>query len=84
MKTKDVMAHFGNNQKNVCRLLGLSPAWVNHWGEIVPEVCAWRLDHITRGKLKIDPALYDRLGGRKPMPYAVVRRMARTGGRIRL
>ena len=38
--------------------LGISQAAVSRWGEIIPEKQALRLERITEGALKYDPALY--------------------------
>jgi hypothetical protein len=43
----------------------------------MPEICALRLQHVTRGRLRIDAALYDRLYNRHPVPYADVRKSIR-------
>lgn len=43
-------------------------------GVYVPEICAMRLHNITRGRLKFEPELYDRLYKRKLVPYAHVRK----------
>jgi hypothetical protein len=84
MRQRDVFEHFGGVQANVCKVLGLGRATVSAWqnqrvgtsrkGEYVPEICAWRLHHITGGRLPMDPALYDRLYKRKLVPYADVRK----------
>jgi hypothetical protein len=84
MKTERVFRHFGGVQANVCRVLGLGRATVNAWqklrigsappGLYVPEICAWRLHYVTRGRLPINPKLYDRLYNRKPIPYETVRK----------
>lgn len=60
-----VLALYGDNQSAVARALKISRASVNAWGEIIPETQAYRLERITRGKLKVDSAEYDRRRSRK-------------------
>jgi transcriptional repressor of cell division inhibition gene dicB len=72
MKTKAVLAFFDGNQRQISRVLGITPPSVCEWGDVVPEVHAYRLERITGGKLKADHALYDRLHKRNPWPLDVV------------
>jgi DNA-binding transcriptional regulator YdaS (Cro superfamily) len=64
MRKEDVITYFGNPTK-VAEALGISPAAVYQWGELIPESRAARLERITCGEeqndiiLKYDPALYD-------------------------
>ncbi len=61
MYKSDVIAHFGNTVK-VTAVLGLrSSGTVSQWGEIIPEKQALRLERITGGTLKYDPALYKKV-----------------------
>ena len=57
MLKKDVIAHFGKAIE-VCRALGLTSGSVSQWGDVIPEKQAMRLDRMTAGKLKYDPAFY--------------------------
>ena len=92
MEVEEVLAHFGS-QANICRVLDLGRATVNAWqklrigsapkGKYVPEICAWRLQHYSRGKLKCDPELYDRLYNRHPVPYRDVRKTIQSKSRHR-
>ena len=69
MKTADVIRYFGGTQRDVAKVLGLTPGAVHAWPEIVPEFPALRLHLMTDGKLAYSAALYDRLHQRKPIPY---------------
>ena len=58
MRKKDVIKHF-HTAVNVTKALGLhSSGTVSMWSEIIPEKQALRLERITDGVLKYDPALY--------------------------
>lgn len=57
MYKRDVIAHF-HKANEVCKALGLTSGSVSQWGKVIPEKQALRLDRITAGKLKYDPALY--------------------------
>lgn len=59
-----VLAFYGDNQSAVARALKITRASVNGWPELVPEASAYRLERITRGKLKVVPDLYDQAKGR--------------------
>jgi len=60
MLKKDVIDHFGKSI-NVCNALSLTSGAVSQWGEIIPEKQAMKLDRITKGKLKYDPAAYEKV-----------------------
>jgi len=60
MRKSDVLSHFGGNQSEVARVLGITRASVNGWPDLIPEAQAYRLERLTRGKLKADVAEYDR------------------------
>ena len=36
----------------------INPQAINHWGPVVPELHARRMDEITGGKLKFDKSFY--------------------------
>ncbi len=57
MKKISVVAHF-ESITQLAKSLGISQAAVSRWGEIIPEKQALRLERITDGALKYDPALY--------------------------
>jgi hypothetical protein len=58
MLTADVFAHFGGNQSEVARALGLTRSSVNGWGKLVPPLQAARIHALTNGTLIFDPADY--------------------------
>lgn len=53
-----VLEFFKNNGAAVARAVGVTRSAVSQWRDIVPEAMAYRLQAATRGKLKVDPALY--------------------------
>lgn len=57
MKKVTVIKYF-NNPTGVANKLGMTVGAVSQWGELIPEKQALKLDRITNGKLKYDPAFY--------------------------
>ena len=57
MRTSDVLAFYGT-QTAVAKALGITKSAVNQWKDLVPEGKAYRLQEMTRGKLKVDRAAY--------------------------
>lgn len=57
MKKDDVLDHFGTLEK-VAVALGISVSAVSQWGDVIPEKNAYRLQEITKGKLKVQHSLY--------------------------
>ena len=58
MRKADVLSHF-KKQTRIARVLGLTKSAVSQWGEVIPEGMAYKLEVITRGKLRVDPSLYE-------------------------
>lgn len=52
-----VLNHF-KNPKKIADALGISPAAVSQWGDVIPEKNAYKLQAITNGELKVDTKLY--------------------------
>lgn len=57
MRKSDVIAFF-KTQTAVANALGVTKSAVNQWGPLVPEGKAYRLQELTRGKLKVDRDAY--------------------------
>ncbi|MHA7847267.1 Cro/CI family transcriptional regulator [Serratia sp. D1N4] len=53
----DAIKYFGNLTK-LAEAAGVKLPSASAWGEIIPERRAARLERITNGALKYDPALY--------------------------
>lgn len=51
--------HFGS-QAAIAAVLGVSSAAVSKWVEVVPELQAYKLQVITRNKLRVDPSVYEK------------------------
>lgn len=54
-----VISHF-DNVSETARAISVSQAAVSKWGAIIPEKQAFRIERITRGKLKYDASLYEK------------------------
>lgn len=59
MKKENVIKFFGS-QAEVARTLGIKPPSISDWKEVIPEGSAYKLQALTKGKLKVNPALYKR------------------------
>lgn len=57
MLKKIVVDYFGNQLKTA-KALNLSRGYVSQWGDVIPEMQALRIEKLTNGALKYDPALY--------------------------
>ncbi len=53
MKTKTAIEHFGT-QVSLAKALGITKGAIQFWGEYVPEGRAYQIQHITKGKLKVE------------------------------
>jgi transcriptional regulator with XRE-family HTH domain len=60
MKKDDVIRHFGGTQVKVAEALGITKSAVSQWPETVPEGIAYKLQVITGGMLRVDPAVYEK------------------------
>lgn len=59
MRKITVISHFDDVTK-AAKAIGVSQAAVSKWGKIIPERQAFRIERITNGELKYDPALYEK------------------------
>lgn len=57
MRTAIAIKHYGS-QAALARALNITRSAVSQWGPIVPEGAAYKLQSLTDGKLKVDPAVY--------------------------
>lgn len=57
MRKKDAVSHYGTQEK-VALALGIRRQAVQGWGDVVPLGRAYQLQVLSRGKLRVDPALY--------------------------
>ena len=66
MKTEAAVTFFSAGQdtrgakSKITKLLGLSSGAISQWGEVVPEGQAYKLESLTKGRLKVDPTLYQK------------------------
>ena len=65
MYKKDAIEHYGGlnhgGQARLAEVLDITPGSVSQWGDLVPEKQALKLEKLTKGKLKYDPALYTKV-----------------------
>jgi hypothetical protein len=61
MKKDNVIKHYKTAAK-LAQVLGIAKQAVSNWGEVIPELQAFRLDRITHGDLKYDPSFYKESG----------------------
>jgi hypothetical protein len=59
MLKKSVLDYFGGPSKTA-QFLGLTHVAVIRWEEIIPKGRAYELEKLTKGKLKVDPSLYQK------------------------
>lgn len=52
------LAHFGTPSA-IAECLGVTPSAISGWGDVIPEGSAYKLEVLTSGALKVDPALYE-------------------------
>jgi DNA-binding transcriptional regulator YdaS (Cro superfamily) len=57
MTKTEAIKHYGR-AIDLARALGVTPAAVSTWGEIMPERQALKLERITGGVLRYDPMAY--------------------------
>lgn len=61
MYKSDAIKYFGNLTK-LALAAGVSLPSASAWGDVIPERRAAKLEKLTDGALKYDPALYEQLG----------------------
>ena len=57
MLKRDVKDHFGTYAA-AADVLGITKSAISQWPETVPELWAYKIQAITRGRLKINPLTY--------------------------
>jgi len=63
MRKEDVLRHFGgdsSSQVKTAAALGITKSAVSQWGEVIPEGMAYKIQVMTAGVLRVDPALYEK------------------------
>lgn len=59
MTPEEAIEFFGS-AANVARVLGISRAAVAKWRGVIPEGSAYKLESLSDGHLRVDPARYPR------------------------
>jgi DNA-binding transcriptional regulator YdaS (Cro superfamily) len=60
MLIRDAINYFGSKAK-LAEALGVNRSAISNWrGELVPRWRAYELERITKGKLRLDPSLYQK------------------------
>ncbi len=65
LKSK-VLAYFNGSHSLVAQELGITRQAVYLWPRIVPQTSAYKLQVLTRGKLKVDPSKYRKNKRKRP------------------
>lgn len=60
MKKADVVKLYGS-EAAAAAALEVTKQAVNGWGDVIPEGMAYKVQVISGGRLKVDPAVYRRL-----------------------
>lgn len=53
MKTKDAILHFGSKSQ-LAKNLGVTKGAISQWPDDVPQLRAYQIERLTKGKLKAD------------------------------
>jgi DNA-binding transcriptional regulator YdaS (Cro superfamily) len=61
MKAQSALRHFGYNQSEIARALGVTQSAISQWPDVVPIDSALAVQVATGGKVAVDYALYPRL-----------------------
>lgn len=57
---KAVALKYFRSASRIARLLDISRAAVSQWNDVVPEGSAYKLQALSGGKCRVDPACYSR------------------------
>ncbi len=57
MRKSDAISHFGS-AANLARALDISRAAVTKWPDLIPEGSAYKIESVSGGALRVDPADY--------------------------
>jgi hypothetical protein len=60
MRKQEVIDFYGKTQADAARGSGYTKGYVSQWGEVVPESVAKELHFRTDGKLRYNPADYQK------------------------
>lgn len=61
MRKTDVLKHFDPEDSSLqatATALGITKSAVSQWGDVIPEGVAYKLQVMTAGVLRVDPAMY--------------------------
>jgi hypothetical protein len=58
MLKQTVVDYFDKKPSALAKALGVAPASVSDWGDVIPEKRAFQLERLTDGALKYDASLY--------------------------
>lgn len=64
MLTKDVLRHFKESREAIAEAIGITRSAPYQWRKVVPLGSAYRLQEVTKGKLKVNLSLYQ---GQRPI-----------------
>lgn len=58
MKKEKVLEYFGGKFETA-KAIGVTRQYVGQWPDIIPMGMAYKIEVVTKGLLKVDPALYN-------------------------
>ena len=58
MLKSTALQHFGGSVTILARAINVTRAAIYQWPDVVPEGSAYKLQAVTGGELKVDPAMY--------------------------
>jgi hypothetical protein len=76
MRVDDIVNYFGS-KANAARALGVTRGAITNWDKIVPASALWRVEKATGGRIKPDPALYQRRAEALAKKLSVANKRAR-------
>ena len=66
MLKSTALQHFGGSVTILARAINVTRAAIYQWPDVVPEGSAYKLQAVTGGELKVDPAMYRPLSKSAP------------------
>ncbi len=57
MKKEQVLKYFGS-MSATAKAIGVTFQYVHQWADLIPQGMAYKIESVTGGALKVDPALY--------------------------
>lgn len=55
MTTQEAVAYFGGKKIDLAKALGIRPSAVTMWGDEIPMLRQYQIEHLTKGELQATP-----------------------------